>query len=117
MEHSAGAHETLEMLNGMLDSFDHPEYGRPIGSKFNEKYFFNKIKILPKVQEHFQRQVNKLTSEFSKINQDQQNLSTSTNAINVNQSQDAILHHWHENLQRLLFCNGGTRLGKYLSIP
>ena len=25
MGHSAGAHETLEMLDGMLDSFDHTE--------------------------------------------------------------------------------------------
>ena len=25
MGHSAGARETLEMLDGMLDSFDHPE--------------------------------------------------------------------------------------------
>ena len=25
MGHSAGAHETLEMLHGMLDSVDHPE--------------------------------------------------------------------------------------------
>ena len=25
LRHSAGAHETLEMLDKMLDSFDHPE--------------------------------------------------------------------------------------------
>ena len=38
MGHSAGAHETLEMLDGMSDSFDHPEqssteHGRAKASK------------------------------------------------------------------------------------
>ena len=52
--------------------------------KIQKKVFFNKIKISLHVQEHFQRQVHKSTSEFNKINQDQQNLSTSTNGNNVN---------------------------------